>query len=62
MHLAQPGIVESYIQEIGHAGCNGTQSVAMLILVKVKGIMMHHAELVMKQYISNQDICRRHLL
>ena len=57
VHLGQPESVESYIQEIGR---NGAQSVA--VLMKVKGIVIHHAELAMKQYISNQDVCRRHFL
>ena len=60
VHLGQPESVESYIQEIGRAGRNGAQSLAVLMLVK--GVVIHHAELAMKQYISNKDICRRQFL
>ena len=60
VRLGQPESVESYIQEIGRAGRNGAQSLTVLMLVK--GVVIHHAELAMKQYISNKDICRRQFL
>lgn len=48
IHLGQPEGLESYIQEVGHPGQNGAQSLAVLMLVK--GVVIQHAELAMKQY------------
>ena len=60
VHVGAPEDIESYIQETGHAGRDGMQSIAILLLVK--GQSRHYADVNMKSYIRNEAMCRREML
>jgi len=55
IHFGPSKNMESYTQETGRAGRDGTQSVAFLLY---NGIMLRHVSADMKAYIKN-DQCRR---
>ena len=60
IHLGPPESVDSYIQETGLAGRNG--SVSLALLMQVKGISVCHREASMKKYVDNVEQCRRQML
>jgi ATP-dependent DNA helicase RecQ len=55
IHFGPAKNIESYAQETGRAGRNGSQAVAYLLY---NGILLNHVEWDMKSYVRN-DMCRR---
>ena len=60
IHGGAPEDIKSYIQETGHAGRDGMQSIAVLLLVK--GQSRHYVNMNMKSYIRNEVTSRREML
>ena len=59
IHVTLPDSVESYIQETGRAGRDGTNSVAALYLIKGES---KYADIKMKSYAANKSMCRKHVV
>ena len=59
VHLTPPDSVESYIQETGRARRDGTNSVAVLYLIKGES---KYVDTNMKLHVANKSICRRDML
>ena len=55
IHFAPSKNIESYAQETGRAGRNGSQAIAYLLN---NGLLLNHVELDIKSYIKT-DMCRR---
>lgn len=60
IHLGPPDSIESYIQETGRVGRDGSESIAVLALVK--GVHKHHVDDKMLAYTKNKSVCRRYEL
>ena len=58
IHWGSSTDVEMYLQEIGRAGRDGKQSIA--ILYNISG--QYHVDNLMKQYIKNKTECRKEIL
>ena len=59
IHYGPPADLEAYMQEIGRAGRDGSQSFAYLLY---HGHQRRHTNREMKEYVSNTDQCRRAML
>lgn len=59
IHLGSPSDVESYVQETGRAGRNGSLALAVLLLKKRRDRFI---ERTMNTYINNTSTCRRDIL
>ena len=60
VHYGPPGDIESYVQETGRAGCDGSQSLAILIQKSIKGNKTPDEN--MSAYLANRTSCRRDIL
>jgi ATP-dependent DNA helicase RecQ len=60
IHVGPPDNLEAYIQESGRAGRDGSNSLAVLFLIK--GMLGKYVNADMKNYITNSSLCRRNLL
>ena len=59
VHIGPPDDIESYIQETGRAGRDGQLSLATLLITKER---WQHADDNTKEYLENNDKCRRDFL
>ena len=59
IHYGPTKNVESYIQEIGRAGRDGTQS---CVYILYQGILLAHVDGYMKQYVKTNHCRRKELL
>lgn len=59
VHIGSPDDIESYIQETGRAGRDGQLSLATLLIANER---WQHADDSMKEYLENNDKCRRDFL
>ena len=58
VHFGAPEDVETYVQAVGRAGRDGSNSTALLLVLKGK----QHVNVPLKQYCDNQSVCRREIL
>ena len=58
IHIAAPNDIESYVQERGHAGRDGAPALALLLSKKTPRPLTRY----MKDYLNNQEVCRRDFL
>ena len=58
MHWGVPSTIEEYVQETGRAGRDGEYAEAILY----EGKVSKNCTKIMKNYVSNSNICRRKLI